>query len=71
MVSFPSLPPRHKPPLGEDVAGVDYERLSIGLAAMSYDLHEKLAMEFDGEEKWGYRTVDTLVSKFTHPFGSS
>ncbi len=38
---------------------------------MSYDLHEKLAMEFDGEEKWGYRTVDTLVSKFTHPFGSS
>ena len=32
-----------------------------GLAAMSYDLHAKLAQEFGGE-KWGYRTVDTLVS---------
>ena len=29
---------------------------------MSYDLHSKLAEEYGGREKWGYRTVDTLVS---------
>ena len=33
----------------------------VGLSAMSYDLHAKLAKDFGGE-KWGYRTVDTLVS---------
>jgi glycine/D-amino acid oxidase-like deaminating enzyme len=38
------------------------------LAAMSYDLHAKLAEEFDGGKKWGYRTVDTLVSPFQSPF---
>ena len=32
------------------------------LAALSFDLHAKLAKEFGGGEKWGYRTVDTLVS---------
>ena len=31
---------------------------------MSYDLHAKLAEEFGGADKWGYRVVDTLVS---HP----
>jgi glycine/D-amino acid oxidase-like deaminating enzyme len=34
---------------------------TASLAAMSYDLHKKLADEFGGGEKWGYRTVDTLV----------
>ena len=29
---------------------------------MSYDLHEKLASQFGGAEKWGYRKVHTLVS---------
>ncbi|KAK4683884.1 hypothetical protein P7C73_g6332, partial [Tremellales sp. Uapishka_1] len=32
---------------------------TASLAAMSFDLHAKLAKEFGGE-KWGYRTVDTL-----------
>jgi glycine/D-amino acid oxidase-like deaminating enzyme len=32
------------------------------VSAMSYDLHAKLAEEFGGKEKWGYRVVDTLVS---------
>lgn len=31
------------------------------LSAMSFDLHAQLANEFGGREKWGYRTVDTLV----------
>ena len=34
----------------------------LGLAALSFDLHAKLAKEYGGAEKWGYRTVDTLVS---------
>lgn len=34
---------------------------TASLAAMSYDLHAKLAKEFGGEKAWGYRTVDTLV----------
>jgi glycine/D-amino acid oxidase-like deaminating enzyme len=33
------------------------------LAAMSYDLHAKLAEENEGGKNWGYRTVDTLVSE--------
>jgi glycine/D-amino acid oxidase-like deaminating enzyme len=32
------------------------------LAEMSYDLHAKLAKEFEGGKNWGYRAVDTLVS---------
>lgn len=28
---------------------------------MSYDLHKELSDKFGGAEKWGYRTVDTLV----------
>jgi hypothetical protein len=36
---------------------------------MSYDLHEKLAKQFVGQDKWGYRTVETLVSpSFTFTF---
>lgn len=35
---------------------------TASLSAMSYDLHKELADEFAGE-KWGYRTVDTLVSQ--------
>lgn len=31
---------------------------------MSFDLHAKLAEEFGGKEKWGYRTVDTLSVDF-------
>lgn len=34
-----------------------------GLAAMSYDLHEELSDKFGGAEKWGYRTVETLVRR--------
>lgn len=34
-----------------------------GLAAMSYDLHRELSDQFGGAEKWGYRTVETLVSR--------
>jgi glycine/D-amino acid oxidase-like deaminating enzyme len=34
---------------------------TASLSAMSYDLHANLAKELGGE-KWGYRTVDTLVS---------
>ncbi|ORX39993.1 putative cytoplasm protein, partial [Kockovaella imperatae] len=30
------------------------------LAALSFDLHAKLAKQYGGAEKWGYRTVDTL-----------
>ncbi|TYJ56628.1 hypothetical protein B9479_002720 [Cryptococcus floricola] len=30
------------------------------LGAMSWDLHAKLAEDFGGKEKWGYRTVETL-----------
>lgn len=29
---------------------------------MSYDLHRKLAEQFNGSKQWGYRAVDTLVS---------
>jgi hypothetical protein len=36
--------------------------LRPGVSAMSYDLHAKLADEFDGKTNWGYRAVDTLVS---------
>ena len=36
--------------------------LTLGVSAMSYDLHAKLADEFDGKTNWGYRAVDTLVS---------
>jgi glycine/D-amino acid oxidase-like deaminating enzyme len=32
-----------------------------GLSAMSYDLHKELSDNFGGAEKWGYRTVETLV----------
>lgn len=28
---------------------------------MSFDLHRKLAEQFNGSKNWGYRTVDTLV----------
>lgn len=35
---------------------------TASLAAMSYDLHARLAREMGGKEKWGYREVDTLVS---------
>ncbi|KAK1924891.1 putative cytoplasm protein [Papiliotrema laurentii] len=34
------------------------------LSAMSYDLHAKLAEEFGGADKWGYRVVDTLSVDF-------
>ena len=44
------------------VSVVTSMELRSGLSAMSYDLHAKLADEFGGREKWGYRTVDTLVS---------
>ncbi|KAG4304982.1 hypothetical protein PORY_001657 [Pneumocystis oryctolagi] len=30
------------------------------LAKLSYELHEKLAKEYDGENIWGYRKLDTL-----------
>lgn len=30
---------------------------------MSYDLHRKLAEQFNGAKQWGYRAVDTLVSR--------
>lgn len=29
---------------------------------MSFDLHRKLAEQFNGSKQWGYRAVDTLVS---------
>jgi glycine/D-amino acid oxidase-like deaminating enzyme len=35
---------------------------TASLSAMSYDLHKGLADEYGGKDKWGYRTVDTLVS---------
>lgn len=28
---------------------------------MSYDLHKELSDKFGGADKWGYRTVHTLV----------
>lgn len=35
---------------------------TASLSEFSYDLHASLAEEFGGKEKWGYRTVETLVS---------
>lgn len=32
---------------------------------MSYDLHKELSDKFGGAEKWGYRTVETLVRNHT------
>ena len=37
---------------------------TASLSAMSYDLHAELAGKYGGAEKWGYRTVDTLVRPF-------
>lgn len=37
-------------------------RATEDLAAMSYELHAQLAKENGGADKWGYRTVETLVS---------
>lgn len=34
---------------------------TASLSAMSYELHRELAEKYGGKEKWGYRTVDTLV----------
>lgn len=33
---------------------------TVSLAKLSYELHEKLAQEHDGEKNWGYRKLDTL-----------
>lgn len=38
----------------------------LGLSALSYKLHADLAAQHGGE-KWGYRTVDTLVSTLFPP----
>jgi glycine/D-amino acid oxidase-like deaminating enzyme len=34
---------------------------TASLSEMSYDLHRELADKYGGGQKWGYRTVDTLV----------
>ncbi|KAG5518638.1 hypothetical protein PMAC_002607 [Pneumocystis sp. 'macacae'] len=36
---------------------------TASLAKLSYGLHEKLAEEHDGKNKWGYRKLDTLQIK--------
>ncbi|KAG8863392.1 hypothetical protein FRC20_010800 [Serendipita sp. 405] len=33
---------------------------TASLAALSFDLHEQLSIEHDGEKRWGYRKVTTL-----------
>ncbi|CCA66858.1 hypothetical protein PIIN_00619 [Serendipita indica DSM 11827] len=33
---------------------------NLSLAALSFDLHQKLAEEYGGEEKWGYRRLTTV-----------
>ena len=54
-----------------DCHQVSKVRLTIDLSAMSYELHAKLAEEFGGKEKWGYRTVDTLVCRLILSFPRS
>lgn len=38
---------------------------TVSLAKLSYELHEMLALEHDGENKWGYRKLDTLQITFS------
>lgn len=35
---------------------------TASLAALSYELHRKLAKEHNGAERWGYRQVDVRIS---------
>lgn len=37
-----------------------HDRRTASLAALSFKLHEELAKEHDGVDKWGYRKVTTL-----------
>lgn len=40
---------------------LDWHGMSTApLAELSYNLHEQLAKEHDGESRWGYRQLDTL-----------